>query len=169
MNTKKGFSLIELMIYLVIVCGIVLMLFQLIVNATIRLTTVRKQAHLCTMFYSTCARIMRDVQAAPAQDHYWKKITDHECIWHTTDEYDLGWYLEGNILYRLKGIYDATKQTWKKKTRQCVLTNVDSCLFNAHKKDQTISALTITVAIKLPDNNLSTKTLIVTPHAMVQV
>ena len=124
----NGFSLIECMIY----C----FLFIMLVTTVFRWFTITHQQAMSVMrspMHLACALDMfvRDVRMAPSSAHAWKKVTDDELIWQGNGQ-DIGWHIFQGMLWRYQGSYNASNDTWRKKSKNVVAHIPSSLAFKVY-------------------------------------
>ncbi|MDR3550540.1 MAG: hypothetical protein P4L31_03945 [Candidatus Babeliales bacterium] len=130
---KKGFSLIECMVYSFLFILLTTMLFGWLSAVQSRAMRTNKDDSLGV----ECAFDMfsRDVRMAPSAPELWKKITKHELIWHT-DKHDVCWRLAKNgksqawELFRIEGNYSMYNDTWIKKSKSLIVKDIQDLIFD---------------------------------------
>jgi prepilin-type N-terminal cleavage/methylation domain-containing protein len=126
---RKGFTLIECLIYLVLIAFI----------ATISISAIKQLWDVCirsekkrTLLINMMAAhdvLLHDLQQAPQTKKKWK-ICDASClIWRNQNEEDRGWVHEEGSLFRITGIYDSKKKSWQKKSKNLVAPGIQKVQF----------------------------------------
>lgn len=154
MCVNTGSSLLELTIYL----GIFLCVFSLCYGWVVRVYTplMRQSNSITTVtpLLSGITKLCCDLYAAPSAISGWKKITDHELIWHIESDfkhgdkrnrgrdasgdgsgYDVGWIFEKQTLKRTEGMYDAAAGRWRTSTAGLVAAGIESIVFIINQKN----------------------------------
>ncbi len=167
MKRKKGFSLIEVMMYMTLLSFVSLMVMQHVMKSMAHLTRVRTRGNTINTLNQVASLIVRDIQAASALRDSWKKILPDSCIFHN-DGYDCGWLLSKGNLYRIKGLYDAQTDCWKKKKKQRVLLDVDTVEFTVTSDEKRVHSVKVILSAKIPGGIYTTKQY-ATPRSMVEL
>ncbi len=121
MTPRKGFTLLEVIIYI--------LLFSFITLATslwiarlwqFCVAKEKKQVSLITLY---CAHdiLSRDICNAPADKTKWKENNETCLIWHT-QKGDIGWTQDDGQLVRIEGRYNKKQKKWTKKTKNKLAT-----------------------------------------------
>ncbi len=124
----QGFSLIECLVYILLLTILTSMTFTWVASVHKRLTCIGTACNQTTQLYAAHDALARDLACASKNKEQWKKITDSCCIWSTNNR-DICWQLEDRKLVRLAGTYNATTQSWQKKVKNIVATGVKKIEF----------------------------------------
>lgn len=125
---KNGFSLIECMVYCILVAMIMMLWFNGVGSFTRLCTAQANQTNSITTVYSALDVFVRDVRKAPRNFIQWPLITDTAFIF-SADNYSIGWEYKDRQLLRYHGNYNSNNKQWVKKTKSLVLDNVHACSF----------------------------------------
>ncbi|MCX5922020.1 MAG: hypothetical protein NTX86_01700 [Candidatus Dependentiae bacterium] len=128
MKTKQGFSLVECVIYCGLFSMMMMVLFNWMIPMHMRLKASSSRIAKLIELYAACDVLTRDIRMASANTDQWKKVTEQELIWHSRGV-DIGWSFEKNSLFRSEGTYNASSQSWVKKTKNLIADNVDTVKF----------------------------------------
>lgn len=112
--SKKGFLLIEALIYLILSSLFFLLLFQFVVRTYSNHKNLRhKNSHESEL--SNLANILtRDIQSASKDIISWKKISNEELIFKVNN-IDIGYICNGQKIYRIEGQYNKASGNWTNK------------------------------------------------------
>jgi hypothetical protein len=146
---KVGFSLIECMIYCMVMAITMAFWFHgiAIFNRLCKHQT--KEINLLSSVYSTFDVFVRDLRIAPYDSNLWPLRTHSSFIFKYNASTYIGWEYKDAAMVRYQGSYDCRTHTWLKKTKSLVLTTVQDCSFISSDLDTHIK--TMTIAIKLQD------------------
>lgn len=119
---KKGFSLIECMVYLSLLTVLVPMVFVWLSSFS---SSALKQNQLHTVIDLYLARdfIVQDIQKGSADIRQWKLTRTNYLIWNMGND-DIGWELRDNKLYRYSGQYDQKKDQWNVKSKSVIAQGI---------------------------------------------
>jgi hypothetical protein len=110
-HVRSGFSLIEFLLYFVLMTMMVMLTMDWIVSCHVRVANISR---MCTEYIALTAAhdlVMRDLACAHVDNAYWKKITPTGAIW-SVGQNDIGWEVCDTILMRHQGLYDAERDAW---------------------------------------------------------
>ncbi len=131
-NFREGFFLIDFLIYLGLLAFISLILMQLTVSTIFNNKwNFPIASSLCLL--NSFDILSADLKQAPSLLNHWKKITDRELIW-TSGDTDIGWRVKNDILLRIHGMFNMSRDQWTKKTKSIASTGVRSIHFDIEKK-----------------------------------
>lgn len=125
---RRGFLLIEFIIYFAVATTLFTVSFQAVSSLYLRMLGQSTFVNRLTEWHCAQDVFARDVQRAPCQRWLFKKVTEQSLIWAQGNE-DIGWILEDGTLMRYAGTYDVVKQEWKKKVKSLVVQDVQRCVF----------------------------------------
>jgi len=141
---RDGFSLIECMVYCVIVATIMMLWFNGVASFTRVCTTQAGQINLTSTAYSALDVFVRDIRKAPHNFNEWPLMTDTACVFKL-DEYSIGWEYKDGQLFRYQGNYNGSDKQWVKKTKSLVLDALQGCSFAYNRSNQTMVSIEITL------------------------
>lgn len=143
---RAGFSLIELMIYLVLLCMLSLFVSRFCVQWYHTFFNGLLLARHCQQETTALALMQRDIETAPAQATQWYVIEPNVLIVNR-DDYTLSWLLQDGILYRAVGNYNVITHTWKTRKKQQVATHIASFNIQVYKDLPTDSVKYVTIQL----------------------
>ena len=144
---QKGFSLLEFLVYFLLLILFGTLLFHGAVSMHLQLTKAGRQGAAVLSLHAAADVLTRDLRTVPAEQTYWKKITDHELVWQTGNT-TCGWRIEKNQLCRYEGTYDGKKRQWSKRTKSVVADGVHTLAFQMHGGEHQQSIASISFVIE---------------------
>jgi type II secretory pathway pseudopilin PulG len=145
---QHGFSVIECMVYFVLITFLIMLLLGWIVQLQVRLKKNQDQIVQLTAVYVAHDLFRNDVLSAVPDKESWKKISDTELIWHAHDM-DIGWLYEQGKLFRYQGTYHA-HGTWNNLIKSVVADSLGSVRYAMIMHNTTI------VGVKMVSDTVST-------------
>lgn len=139
---RGGFGLIECMIYCLLVALLAVTWMQGIASVCRALSGYSRQCNAMVVLYSAHDLLVRDLRNAPRTNKGWKKVLPTELIWHTNGT-DIGWQFIDNQLVRMEGVYQAGSDSWSKRSKSIVATNLEQIQFQANQKGGKVSSVGI--------------------------
>jgi len=136
-----AFTLLEMVIALALMSLLSLLVAQWVASSQVVLRHHAQRATRLMAIYSAQGLLARDMQQAPSDRKDWLLVGDGAYVWRTAN-FDIGWHVEKEVLYRTQGHYDLKKKSWAKHKKNCVAVGVRQCgLTLVYKKNGTITAL----------------------------
>ncbi len=155
MQNSTGFTLITFSLYVSLFSLLSMLCFQWATRIMLNSKTMNYNTHTTTNIFMAYDVLMRDIHCAPQNIKWWKKITSTELIWKT-EKSDIGWSFDGNTIKRSEGIYNAQRNTWKKRTTSIVARNISTLTFLLRKQSKkNVSAVSCTMVFN-NNNSIST-------------
>ena len=146
MHHKRGFLLIECCVYIAF-CAILTATLMRWISQTIleagQHTTMIQKGVTHTLVHDV---LMRDIQSMPC-DQNTCRIDSALLIWKVDDTTAIGWYMDHERLMRKEGFYDTTRNQWGKHHMSTVAYNVNAFKCSAHKNEQGIQGIEITLGM----------------------
>lgn len=139
---KNGFSLIECMLYCILVAVIMMLWFNGVASFTRLCTAQANQTNSIATVYSALDVFVRDVRKAPHNLIQWPLMTDTVFIFALNDS-SIGWEYKDGQLLRYHGNYNGNNKQWIKKTKSLVLDNVQACFFVFNHSNHTMMSIEI--------------------------
>jgi type II secretory pathway component PulJ len=133
---KSGFSLIECMVYCLIMATIMMLWFNGVASFTRICTAQMYQTNSLSTVYSALDVFTRDIRKAPHATYVWPVITDIAFVFTLPDASSIGWEYKNNRLLRYHGQYNSATKQWIKKTKSLILTDVQTCSFLFNRLNQ---------------------------------
>lgn len=133
---RAGFSLIECMVYCLLIATIMMLWFNGVASFTRICTAQAYQTNSLSAVYSALDVFARDIRRAPHATYLWPVITDTAFVFTLPDLSNIGWEYRDDQLIRYHGNYNNAKKQWIKKTKSLILDNVQTCSFIFNRLDQ---------------------------------
>ncbi len=143
---KTGFSLIECMVYCVIVATIIMLWFNGVASFTGLCNAQAHQINSLSTVYSALDVFTRDVRKAPHTLYAWPLITNTSFVFEL-DGFFIGWEYTNKKLFRYQGDYNSITKQWVKKAKSLVLDNVQECSFSFNYFNQNMVSIEITLMV----------------------
>ncbi len=124
----EGFTLLELLLYILFFAFIALVTASFIVRLWQSSAHRNKKQEMLITLYTAHDMLLRDIHHAPADRKQWKEIQKECIIWHEKQG-DVGWKREGEQLVRIEGRYHKKKNLWSKQTKNLIVKHVDEVKF----------------------------------------
>jgi len=134
-TTRKGFTLIEMMLYVLFIAFIAMATASLMVHLWQSLYTRNQKQELLITLYLAHDMLVRDLHDAPVDPLLWKEIQHDTLIWHTKKG-DIGWQRKQKQLVRKEGRYNAQKHRWSKVTISLIANQVTQVSFTCTRKPE---------------------------------
>jgi len=141
-HSRRGFSLIECMVYCVALGILMVCCFNGVLVVYMNLAAAGNRAMCSTGLYGAHDQLVHDIRLAPAERAAWKKIEKQELVWRGKKE-DMGWSVKDDRLLRLTGQYHAENNKWHKKVTSVVLTSVKSVAFAVQADADWVQAIRV--------------------------
>lgn len=139
---KDGFSLLECMVYCMLIAIVMMVWFTGVASFTRTCTAQADQTNLLSTVYSALDVLVRDVRKAPRNLYAWSLMSNVAFIFKVDDLF-IGWEYKDGHLLRYQGNYDHITKQWSKKTKSLVLDNVQQCAFTFNYVNQNMISLEI--------------------------
>lgn len=127
-SAREGFTLLELLIYILFLSFIALAAATLMVRLWQASSNRHKKQESLITLYTAYDMLLRDIHQATADREQWKEV-DKECIIWRTKRGDVGWQREDEQLVRREGRYHKKKNRWSKQTKNLIAKHVDAVQF----------------------------------------
>lgn len=145
---QKGFTIIELLISLAVGYFLITVLMAALWVVYSRLSSVREYNAAYATVSVAHDIMVRDVQGIACERSVCKKIAPEALIWPLGNGTDRGYeVVEGTVLKRIEGHYDAKTNRWHDAVRSTVLNGVNSCRFEVEGSASLINAVKISLSI----------------------
>ncbi len=131
MDNKHGFSLVELLVYIMVSSMLMVCTMHWI---TASLMQQRVYSSHGAQAMELCAAhdcIVRDIIQASADAYTWHCTSPSDGVWHSNGA-DVGWRLESNRLVRLQGSYCYEQEAWRECVKSCIATCIQSFSMAVH-------------------------------------
>jgi len=128
MNDKGGFTLIECMVYIVVLSIIVLLFFSGTLHLY-RVIRISARSNSCMLsLYSAGDTFARDIRLRPPfKNHI--EYSANGIIWYYQDSRAIGWFLKDEALVRVEGIYTLGTGTWSDHTKSIICKPITTVRF----------------------------------------
>lgn len=123
-----AFSLIEFLVYLVILFLFIILCMRFAVITSGQLATQGSYVQRIIQVYSVQMRMTRDLECAPAQYDQWVFSSNNHILWRDKD-HDCGWCIEGETLLRKQGIFNKEQGIWRSKNTSLGATGITKAQF----------------------------------------
>lgn len=149
MKLKSGFFLLEFLVYFSLFSLVSVLLMQFIVTKTIWLSEFTSKQQKQMQLYSALDVFERELKKAPDAKKEWI-IKSDSIIWHDVNEKcDIGWCVQNNAFYKIKGTFDIKEEVWKQSHRFLLSDWVNNVTFVVHEKKigkkERVDAVTCTI------------------------
>lgn len=138
---NRGFSLLELLIYIAITTTISLCSCAWISNALFTLSTIRSKNEIALRMLAAFDCFARDIMMAPASAKLWKHMELHNMSWKQGDRIIEYQYKDGNVL-RIVQAYNQDKNIYRT-TKAKLITSISHCALSIHTEDKKVHGVTI--------------------------
>jgi hypothetical protein len=125
---RKGFMLMEFLIYLALFTVIMLALMGMVAQLWIPAMSYTKKQSCRIDLVTAHDCFMRDVKNAKAEKTSWKIISSNTLIF-TAGDHDIGWTVKEGDLIRIEGTFNVKKATWQKATKSLIVKDIDKTIF----------------------------------------
>lgn len=146
MHHKQGFLLIECCMYIaicaILTATIMRWISQTMLQAGQHTTMIQKGLTNALVFDV----IVRDIQSAPSDPKAWR-IEPTALMWAVDEKTTIDWAVDRKKLVRKEGHYDRARKHWGKHHTSTIAYNVDIFKCNAHKNEEGIGGIEITLGI----------------------
>lgn len=142
----KGFSLIECLVYVLIVGLLANMLFMWVVRIQQTVYQQAKDQTVTVGIYSAQDLMARDLSMAPSAMSDWKVMSGTQLIWHGPT-IDTGWALEDGKLYRYEGHYSLENHSWSARAKSLVSDQIATCNFALVKQEKEKRIMAVTIVL----------------------
>jgi hypothetical protein len=147
MHSKKGFSLLSFLLYLVLFTIITVLSCHIIVSLIIPSLVSMRRCQSVIALHIASDLFVRDIRAIKPDECHWKLVTSHELVWQA-DNHDVGWSFTNNRLERKEGEYN---KGWKSKNTSIVATGISQVVFAVEKvKDKSLGVEMVITPINAP-------------------
>jgi len=160
--SKTGFFLVETLVYLMVFSLLIMLVLRMSSNTISQMAHSRMYVQNLSMVNAVMQKFIRDITEAPCNKAKWLLIKSDELIWENND-FTVGWMKEKNTLVRRQGKFDKAKNIWGKKTKSLGAKNIHDVQFDVKRKDQHITAVSISLVCKIIDQNKTFKN-----HALLE-
>lgn len=143
---KKGFSLIELMIYLMLLCMLSLFVSRFCINWYRTFFTELVAARHMQQAVTALTLMQHDLEMAPAQQHEWY-VMEPNLLIVNTQNYTLGWLVQDGTLYRAVGNYNSKTNSWKTRKKQQAAKGIAQFNTTVNRHEPTQSIISVTVQL----------------------
>lgn len=141
---KKGFFLLEFLLYLGLFSFISLVLMQFVVRTTLRLTTENAQINYFVKYSAALDALMYELQKAPTNAALWKEQSASAAVWPCVqDDLDKGFMLVGSKLIFYKGNYHQKKEDWGKKAQSLLADGIARVAFTYNQQNGVLKTITV--------------------------
>ncbi len=127
-RAREGFTLLELLLYMLFFAFIALATASFMVRLWQTSAQRNKKQESLITLYTAHDMLLRDIHRAPTDREQWKEIQKECIIWHAK-EADVGWLREGEQLVRIEGRYHKKKKQWSKQTKNLIVSHVSALQF----------------------------------------
>jgi type II secretory pathway component PulJ len=146
---KAGFSLLELVSYIMLASFFSLLLFRFSVNNLSSCALLKQKCALIASQLFIKDLLMRDIMQASPEKKDWQ-IAQNSCIFQTSEQ-SIGWQIKNNKLYRIIGAYNFQKGTWRKKSKMLIANNISELKCEPIMIDDQMQGIHIAIADQLFD------------------
>ena len=144
---RSGFSLIECMVYCIMVATIMMLWFNGLASFTRLCTAQSCQINSISTAYSALDVFVRDIRKAPHPLFVWPLTMDTAFIFKLDDLF-IGWEYADKKLFRYQGDYNNKTKQWIKRSKSLVLDNVQECSFSFNCFNQDIVSIKIMLMVQ---------------------
>ena len=125
---RRGFMLMEFLIYLALFAVIMLALMGMVAQLWIPAMSHTKRQSCRIDLVTAYDCFIRDVKTAQAEKTSWKIISANAIVF-TAGDHDIGWTVKEGNLIRIEGTFNVKKATWQKATKSLIIKNIDKTIF----------------------------------------
>jgi DNA-binding Xre family transcriptional regulator len=154
---KKGFFIVEFLVYLVLFTSIMFLLMQLVVSKSSALKLLQDNGNKKIELLATLDSIARILEHAPGELLAYKVNEPDQLIWHCKkDSKDKGFAVQKNVLYFMQGAYNEEYGNWKHKRQTRLMNDLEEISFSLKRKELCNKEWVqlITVALKDAGNSV---------------
>lgn len=98
---QKGFSLIEMLIYAMLLAFISILAFSWLSNSVQTITQTSKKSNQVMIAHAALQRMSADIQMADVPEKFWK--SDEQSLHFQHNNKRISWLLQSDKLYRIEG------------------------------------------------------------------
>lgn len=135
---KRGFSLIELMVYIVLFSLSVSLLFRFVTIIHKKYTEQSQHAQWLQSVHNAQHIMLRELEYMPTATSFWKRCTEKELVVRCGDE-DKGFSVINNKLVCIRGQFSG--HGWDKKHKNILADTIKSIHFSYFRNDTNVSGL----------------------------
>ena len=133
MNTQKGFTIIEWLIYFFLICFILTGIFHFVAINQQRLFKLSKKSSAVAQLCGAQDGFARDLSCICVDTVTWTFFGEEEIAWQT-EKQKVNWILKKRKLYRSQQEFNQETKAWKKKKRIVVARNIQKVIFLPYYK-----------------------------------
>lgn len=143
----KGFSLIELMVYLSLFLFLMYHCVPWSIATVVRYNTYHTQAQGIIDCCALHDLFIKDVFDSSSEKQKWIILSVNRVVWQKNDTTYVGWVFENNTLYRIAGLFNPTTVQWQKKHTIPMLYNCTKLFFEWHSDKDRLYSITLKIPI----------------------
>lgn len=149
----QGYSLIEFMVYLVLLAFFVMLTFFFVTSFYSHTTSHTKVLKHIVDITNAKDILLNDIKGALSNSQWWED--DELLIWRlSASKEDVQWRIVKNKLVRTTGRYNYKTKKWKERVNSTVLYDVDRFSLVAHQDDQTKTIVLVTGSLECKGHSL---------------
>jgi len=143
---KKGFSLLEFLVYLAICSIVSLVLSQWVVTLIKDRNNIRLKNSTKLSLLSSMDCFTRDIYEAPSEQSAWQDMQKDLLSWKKGTKKIKYSYIKNSIYRIVKN--NSLLLSHQKASKQIILDNVIDCIFSLKKQDERVIVATIALTIQ---------------------
>ncbi|HZW61533.1 MAG TPA: hypothetical protein VFF04_04890 [Candidatus Babeliales bacterium] len=120
---KPGFLMLEFLLYFMLATMVTVLTLNWVMVTHVQTARCVRKTITADALAAAHGVLLRELRTAPVQTSSWKVISHNAIVW-PAGNYDIGWYIQNNILKRYTGIYNSVSQTWHKRSVSIVAEDV---------------------------------------------
>lgn len=132
--TVLGFSIIEFLLYLVIVSSIILLITRFACFSVQGLQLHNQRNQSIASLAAAVDFMLSYVCTAPGSLDRWKERGPSVIVYNATDSYDYGFLVENNCLMRYQGLYNSITRNWSIINKSVIVDHCGSAVFTLYEK-----------------------------------
>ena len=144
---QKAFSLLECLIYIVILGILSILIFRFFVACDQQCKWWARQGQELMVLYATSDLLAHDIKKANSNVTQWNCVSSDKMILQCSNE-TIEWFLHKSNLYRIKGNYDYAQQNWLQKRQSLVAAQVKNFQYKIVTYDNSVIAVEIVLEIE---------------------
>lgn len=128
MQSKRGFTLIEWMIYFFLISTVLTGIFHFVATVHQRISKLKRETHLFAHLCSLQDALAHDIMRAPANLNCWDELGP-SCLAWRKDNNKIIWKQKGNTLVREAHHFDAKSKKWISQRKSVVAHTIKKVKF----------------------------------------
>lgn len=122
MKRHKGFTLIEVLLYLVLSSFVIIVSFNAVVTIQRQQMNIEKKSKQVMELYAAIASLTRDIEAAPCNKEQWIDTGPNRLVWKTNKK-QIAWFIEKDALVRTEQRY-REQGGWSRRSKSVIAHSI---------------------------------------------